>query len=212
MAFEECPPLRPFPVRPGKHLAPGWWWSSTTGRLVHYGCASMRLHVTLLDRDRRVRGLAARPLVLRWREEGGVRVHAPQLMLRLASGQAVLADCTARTELSQRQQYLASVVERMCAAVGWRYWMLGPVDLVYRRNVTWLSGYRHPRHHGGVQLAAALWEAFGEPAPLGEGVCRIGDPIRVFPALFHALWTGRLVADLGVPMHGRMPVWVGEPG
>jgi hypothetical protein len=33
------------PIRKGKRLAPGWWWSATTGRLVHYGSAAMRLHV-----------------------------------------------------------------------------------------------------------------------------------------------------------------------
>ncbi|MEV7004640.1 TnsA-like heteromeric transposase endonuclease subunit [Streptomyces sp. NPDC093982] len=98
VAFERCPPLRPFPARTGKRLAPGWWWSSTTGRLVHYASAAMRLHVMLLDRDPRVSGLAARPLELRWREPGRVRAHTPQLMLRLADGQGVLADCTARGE------------------------------------------------------------------------------------------------------------------
>ncbi|MFD4814373.1 TnsA-like heteromeric transposase endonuclease subunit [Streptomyces sp. NPDC058418] len=109
VAFEQCPPLRPFPVRKGKRTAPGWWWSSTTGRLVHYGSGAMRLHLMLLDRDPRVQGLAGRPLELRWRAPGGVRAHLPQVMLRLADGQGVLADCTARGELSQRQRSLAAV-------------------------------------------------------------------------------------------------------
>jgi hypothetical protein len=87
VVFERCPPLKPFPVRKGKRLAPGWWWSATTGQLVHYGSAAMRLHMMLLDRDPRVNGLAARPLELRWHELGKVRAHAPQLMLRLADGQ-----------------------------------------------------------------------------------------------------------------------------
>lgn len=94
VVFENCSPLKPFPVRKGKRLAPGWWWSATTGRLVHYGSAAMRLHVMLLDRDPRISGLAARPLELRWHVPSGVRAHAPQLMLRLADGQGVLADCT----------------------------------------------------------------------------------------------------------------------
>lgn len=205
--FEGCPPLKPFPVRTGKRLAPGWWWSATTGRLVHYGSAAMRLHVMLLDRDPRVSGLAARPLELRWHVPSGVRAHAPQLMLRLADGQGVLADCTARGELSRRQRSVAAVVGEICTAAGWRYWVLGPVDPVYRRNVAWLAGYRHPRHHGGRLLAASLQEVFAESAPLWEGVRRIGDPLVVLPALFHALWAGRLAADLGVAMHERMPVW-----
>lgn len=174
---------------------------------MHYGSAAMRLHVMLLDRDPRVSGLAARPLELRWREPSGVRAHAPQLMLRLAGGQGVLADCTGRGKLSRRQRVLAAVVKVICTAAGWQYWVLGPVDPIYRRNVTWLAGYRHPRHHGGRLLAAALLEAFAEPAPLGEGVRRFWDPLVVLPALFHALWAGRLAADLGAAMHERMPVW-----
>lgn len=98
VVFENCPPLKPFSVRKGKRLAPGWWWSATTGRLVHYGSAAMRLHVMLLDRDPRVSGLAARPLELRWHVPGGVRAHAPQLMLRLADGQG--CSPTAREEES----------------------------------------------------------------------------------------------------------------
>lgn len=85
--------------------------------------------------------------------------------------------------------------------------MLGPVDPIYRRNVTWLAGYRHPRHLGGQLLTAALQEVFAEPAPLWEGVRRIGDPLVVLPSLFHALWAGQLAADLGAAMHERTPVW-----
>ncbi|MCZ7430165.1 TnsA-like heteromeric transposase endonuclease subunit [Streptomyces sp. WMMC1477] len=205
--FERCPPLRPFPIRRGKRLAPGWWWSATTGRLVHYGSAAMRLHVMLLDRDPRVSGLAARPLELRWRERGETRMHAPQLMLRLADGEGVLADCRASQELSQRQRSLAAVVGEICGAVGWRYWVLGPVNPVYRRNVTWLARYRHPRYHGGQRLAAALEDTFAHPAPLWDGVRAIGDPLLVLPALFHALWAGQLAADLAAAMHERMLVW-----
>ncbi|WSG29293.1 TnsA-like heteromeric transposase endonuclease subunit (plasmid) [Streptomyces europaeiscabiei] len=207
VAFERCPPLRPFPRRKGKRTAPGWWWSATTGGLVHYGSGAMRLHLMLLDRDPRVQSLASRPLELRWRAPEGVRTHVPQVMLRLADGQGVLADCTAAGELSGRQRSLAAVVGEVCAAVGWRYWVLGPVDPVYRRNVTWLSGYRHPRYRAGQQLAAALRESFADRTPLWEGVRQTGDPMVVLPALFHALWAGQLSADLGAPMHERMPVW-----
>ncbi|GAA0690718.1 hypothetical protein GCM10009548_73160 [Streptomyces malaysiensis subsp. malaysiensis] len=87
VVFENCLPLKPFPARKGKRLVPGWWWSATTGRLVHYGSTAMRLHVMPLDRDPRVSSLTARPLELRRHAPSGVRAHAPQLMLRLADGQ-----------------------------------------------------------------------------------------------------------------------------
>ncbi|MFF4234121.1 TnsA-like heteromeric transposase endonuclease subunit [Streptomyces sp. NPDC001820] len=207
--FERCPPLRPFRARPGKRLAPGWWWSATTGRLVHYGTAAMRLHMMLLDRDPRVSALACRPLELRWIEDGRARLHAPHLMIRLASGQGVLADCTARAQLSQAQRSLGMVVGQACRRVGWRYWVLGPVDPVYQRNVTWLAGYRHPRYRGADELARAVREVFAVRRALVEGVGRIGDPILVLPAVFHGLWSGNLSADLRAPMHERMLVWSG---
>ncbi|MFI8345633.1 hypothetical protein ACIF8W_37040 [Streptomyces sp. NPDC085639] len=90
--------------------------------------------------------------------------------------------------------------------------MLGPVEPVYRRNVAWLAGYRHPRYQGGQSVAVALEEAFATRTPLGKGVREIGDPLVVLPALFHALWVGRLSADLGVPMHEAMPVWARVAG
>jgi hypothetical protein len=132
---------------------PGWWWSATNGKLVHYGSAAMRLHVMLLDRDPRICGLATRPLELRWHVSSGVRSHAPQLMFRLADGQGGLADCTGRSELSRHQRSLAAAVGEICAAVGWRYWVLGPVDPIYRRNVTLAGGIPTP--------AASRWPVTG---------------------------------------------------
>ncbi|MEU0036126.1 TnsA-like heteromeric transposase endonuclease subunit [Streptomyces sp. NPDC006333] len=206
VAFEDAPVVRPFVSRPGKRVAPGWWWSSTTGRLVHFGSAAMRTQVMLADQDPRVHALACRPLELRWQEDGRVRTHAPQLMLRLRDGGGVLADCTVRGEPSARQRWLARVVGWACAGVGWQYWLLGPVERVYRLNVTWLSRYRHPRCHGGMERARALQAVFCGGRPLVEGAAEVGDPIGVLPAVFHALWSGVLAADLSVPLHERTQV------
>ncbi|MFF5197941.1 hypothetical protein [Streptomyces anthocyanicus] len=110
----------------------------------------------LLGRDPRLSGLAARPLELRWHRPSGTRAHAPQPMLRPAEGQGVPAHRTGSKELSRRPRSLAAAATEICTAAGWRYWMLGPVDPVHRRNVIWLAGYRHPRHHSGQLPAAAL--------------------------------------------------------
>jgi hypothetical protein len=204
VAFEECLPVRPLRARPGKRLAPGWWWSATTGRLVHYGSAAARLHVMLLDRDPRVRAISARPVELRWSRDGRDRAHICDLMVRLTGGAAVLADCTTRPALSRRQRSTAQAVGHACRAAGWQYWVLGPVDPVYQRNVTSLAGYRHRRYRGTQDLACAVRDAFAADKPLADGVAEIGDPMRVLPAVFHALWCGELTADLGVPMHEQM--------
>lgn len=99
--------------------------------------------------------------------------------------------------------------------------MLGPVDPVYRRNVTWLAGYRHPRHHGGGLLADALQEAFAEPAPLREGVRTIrgsaAGASRAVPCPAGGTAGGGpggsdAGADAGVGPGGRVRAGSGMPG
>lgn len=94
VALEDCVPVQKFPVQRGRRTAPGWWWSATTGRLVHYGFGAMRTQVMMLDRDPSVAAIACRPVELLWRGRGGVVVsHAPHLMTRLIDGSGVLVDC-----------------------------------------------------------------------------------------------------------------------
>jgi hypothetical protein len=101
VCLEECRPVRRFPVRHGKRMAPGWWWSATEGRLVHYASGVMRTQVMLLDHDPSVVAIACRPVELTWREGDGVVVrHAPHLMARLVDGRGLLADCAGHGEIS----------------------------------------------------------------------------------------------------------------
>lgn len=160
VCLEDCGPVRPFPVRPGRRMAPGWWWSATDGRLVRYGSGVMRTQMMLLDRDPSVVALACRPVELTWRERDGACVrHAPHLMVRLSDGTGLLADCAGREELSQRLSSRAAVMETAAEAVGWQYRVLRPPDPVMAANLGWLAGYRHPRY-GGVGPAGRVAEAF----------------------------------------------------
>lgn len=115
----------------------------------------MRLHMVLLDHALRVSGLAG-TLELQWRGPRGMCSYALQLRVRLAGGQWALAGCVAGHEVSTRQGSVAWVVGEICASAGWQYWVWGPVGLVYRCNVVWLAGYRHPRFRGEPWLQAAL--------------------------------------------------------
>ncbi|WP_422519928.1 hypothetical protein [Streptomyces sp. 5.8] len=80
----DYPVVRGFPVRRGRRLAPGCWWSATTSRLVGYGSAAMRDAVMLLDRDPQVVGIACRPVEFVWEEQGRVVTHTPDLAVALA--------------------------------------------------------------------------------------------------------------------------------
>ncbi|MFE5869539.1 TnsA-like heteromeric transposase endonuclease subunit [Streptomyces roseifaciens] len=205
VVFEDCPAVRPFPVRSGRRVAPGWWWSSTTGRLVAYGSGVMRTQLMLLDRDPAVVALACRPVELVWREGGTVVGHAPSLMAKLKDGNGLLVDCVGRSGPSARLAERARVVAAAAEAVGWHYRLAGPPDPVLVANVRWLAGYRHPRYAAGPWMPI-LVEAFGSPRPVVEVVRKLDDPIAVWPAVFHALWSGVLRVRLDEPLHERAVV------
>lgn len=200
--LEECQPVRQFTVLKGRRVAPGWWWSATNGRLVHYGFKAMRTQVMMLDHDPGVAALACRPVELLWRGRGGRTVaHAPHLMARLTDGSGLLVDCAGRFGAGRRLVRRAAHVEAAAVAAGWHYRLVGPPPSVVEANVRWLAGYRHPRCAQGRLPEVA--ECFRTPLPLLEGVRLLGDPIAVWPAVFHAVWTGVLRMPLERPLHER---------
>lgn len=210
--LEDCGPVRSFPVRPGKRMAPGWWWSATDGRLVRYGSGVMRTQVMLLDHDPEVVAVACRPVEFVWRDpDGSCLEHAPHLMARLAGGSGLLVDCAGREETSRRLAHRAAVVTAAVASVGWSYRIARPPDPVLAANLGWLAGYRHPRYRG-AELARRAVDAFLRPRPLIEGARELGDPADVLPVVFHALWDGALSAPLDKPLHERVTVTVGRAG
>lgn len=150
--------------------------------------------------------LAGRPLRVVWCDgKGRVRSWVPQLFARYTGGTALLADCpSVPGGGGERARLAAQYVSAACAEVGWLYRRLEPIDHVLAANVRWLAGYRHPRNAGGLERMAAVQEAFRDPRPLIEGVRAVGDPMAVWPAVFHALWSGRLKVPLSRPLHERV--------
>lgn len=45
-----------------------------------------------------------------------------------------------------------------------------------------------------------MLEAFTEPRPLMAGAAAAGEVLTALPVLYHALWNGRLAADLTRPL------------
>lgn len=201
--LEECVPVQQFPVLKGRRIAPGWWWMATSGRHVHYGFGAMRTQVMLLDRDPEVIAVACRPVELMWRGRGGnVVSHAPHLMARLANGSGVLIDCAGARGAGRRLVRRAVHVESAAEAAGWHYRLVGPPSAAVEANVRWLAGYRHPRC--APDGLSRVTECFRVLRPLVEGVRLLGDPIAVWPAVFHALWRGVLSTALDRPLHERV--------
>ncbi|MFD7461072.1 MULTISPECIES: TnsA-like heteromeric transposase endonuclease subunit [unclassified Streptomyces] len=202
--FEQLQPVAAFPMVPGRRWGPGWWWSATTAGHVMHGSQAMCTQLMLLDRDPQVVGLSARPVRLIWRDPGSGRVltWVPQVFARYADGGALLADCPASEEpAGDRAARAAVALAAACAAVGFTYRRLMPPERVLGANVRWLAGYRHPRYRDAGGLEQAVLEAFAAPRPLMAGAAAAaGDVLSALPVLYHALWSGRLSADLSRPL------------
>nr|WP_030382666.1 MULTISPECIES: TnsA-like heteromeric transposase endonuclease subunit [unclassified Streptomyces] len=212
--FEQLAPVAAFPVVPGRRFGPGWWWSATTSGHVPHGSQAMCMQLMLLDRDPQVVGLSARPVRLIWRDPGHGRVltWVPQVFARYADGRALLADCPAGAEpAGDRAARAAAALGAACAAAGFTYRRLAPPDKVVAGNVRWLAGYRHPRYRDAGGLEQAVLEAFAAPRPLMAGAAAAGEVLSTLPVAYHALWSGRLMADLTRPLGEHTLVSAGCP-
>ncbi|WP_424864269.1 TnsA-like heteromeric transposase endonuclease subunit [Streptomyces sp. SAI-163] len=212
--FEQLKPVAAFPVVPGRRWGPGWWWSATTGGHVMHGSQAMCTQLMLLDRDPQVVGLSARPVRLIWRDPDSGRdlTWVPQVFARYADGRALLADCPAGTEpAGDRAARAAAVLGAACAAAGFTYRRLVPPDKRVAANVRWLAGYRHPRYRDAGGLEQAVLQAFAAPRPLMAGAAAAGEVLTTLPVTYHALWSGRLSADLTRPLGEQTLVSAGRP-
>lgn len=212
VAFEVGLPVRRFTPRKGQRHLSGSWWSATTGGHIGYESWLERDHLTLLDHDRSVVGIASQPMWLRWINESGRSVaHAPDYFVRRADGNGELIDC--RPVERRRPEDVArfDATAQACAQLGWRYRLVDAVDPLLTANLRWLAGYRHPRYRV-TATAAALLDVCATPTPLIVAAESVGDPISVLPVLFHLVWTQELSADLSVPLQGHRLVTAADGG
>ena len=202
--FEELAPVAAFPVVPGRRWGPGWWWSATTGRHVLHGSQAMRMQsdgAGPRSAGGGPGGAAGAAALARSGQRAGV-TWVPQLFARYADGirPARRLPRPRPAPAGQRRARAAVVLAAACAAVGWTYRRLVPPDEVMAANLRWLAGYRHPRHRDAGGLEQAVLEAFAAPRPLMAGATAAGEALTALPVLYHALWNGRLTADLTRPL------------
>lgn len=206
--FERCLPVRRFRPHKGQRHLSGSWWSATTGGHVGYESWLERDFLMLLDHDPSVVGIVSQPLWLYWVDAEGRSVsHAPDFFAGYADGSAELIDCRAVERRRPSDVAKFEATAQACADLGWRYRLVGAVDLVLTANVRWLASYRHPRYRA-EPVAAELLDACSGPFPLMAAAESVGDPIAVLPVLFHLLWTQELTVELAVPLHANRVVQV----
>lgn len=200
IAFEDALPAREFLSYRGQRHFPGLWWLATTGRHVGYESWLERDRVMALDFDRAVTGVSSQPFTLSWGGRSRRVSHTPDYFARLADGSGVVVDVRPADRVGPQDAVKFEATAAACALVGnWSFRLVHELEPVLAANVRWLSGYRHPRH-GDPDLGPLLWRVFADGAALLAGVSEVADPLRGLPVLFHLLWRGDLVTDMGVPL------------
>ncbi|MFK0026642.1 TnsA-like heteromeric transposase endonuclease subunit [Streptomyces sp. NPDC090798] len=122
----------------------------------------------LLDFDPHVVAFASQPFWLYWDDGRRMRRHAPDWFARLDDESGVVIDCRPPGRIGPRDQEAFDATGRACAAVGWRFRLVGEVDRMQSLNLRWLAGYRHPRYQGSEAVRARLSEVFAQPRELPE--------------------------------------------
>ncbi len=194
--FESVPPERRFPAFRGQDNWCGWYWSATCGDHVGFESWLERDRLVLIDFDPLVTGMASQPFRLSWTGPDGKRIrHTPDFFVRRSDGTGLVVDVRPDDRIEPRDAVKFAATAAACSLVGWDFMRVGAPDAVLMANARWLAGYRHPRVHR-PDVAARLMAAFAENAPLLEGARKVGDPIAVFPVLYHLLWRRVLAADV----------------
>ena len=193
-----CLPVRSFPSYKGQRNYPGWFWSSTTGKLVGFESWVERGHLVALDFAAEVTAIVSQPFWLCWRTPAGKPArHAPDFFARLSGGGALVIDSRPRDVAGDEDRQAFAATRRACEVLGWTYAVCGEMDPVVAANQRWIACYRHPRC-GDPATEARLLEAFGRGLSLMEGAEAAGDPLATLPVLFHLMWRRQLVADLSL--------------
>lgn len=193
--FELASPTRKFIAFKGQKNFTGDYWAATTRGLVGYESWVERDAAMALDFDPAVIALASQPFRLLWADGDRDREHTPDYFARLSDGTGVVVDVRPESLVDEETAEVFAFTARVCAAVGWRFRLVGDLDQPFRANLRWLARYRHPRCHR-TSVAEELREVFTEPQMLFTGADRVGHRMGVLPVLYHLLWRHELTADL----------------
>jgi hypothetical protein len=195
-------PAREFRWYKGRLHYSGWYWYATLARLVVYESRLELARIMLADFDPGVAGLAAQPFLLTGADGTRVRRHVPDLLLMSADGGVTVVDVKAPSRLADpavKAQF--AWTRRVCAERGWGFEAWSGADPQMLANVGFLAGYRRSSVIAG-ELIPAVLDAAGRQPSIGaiERALSQHRPELVRPVVLHLVWSGRLRADLHLPL------------
>jgi hypothetical protein len=133
-------PVRSFRSFRGQCNFPGWYWSSTLGRLVGFESWVKRDHLVALDFDPDVVDIVSQPFWLVWRDEQGrQRRHAPDFLVRLTGGLRLVLDSRPLELIRDRDGAAFAAMSQASGMVGWEYAVWDRLDPVMAIIAGWAA-------------------------------------------------------------------------
>jgi hypothetical protein len=174
--------------------------------LVAYESRLELARIMLADYDPEVTGIAAQPFQLAGRDDGVLRRHVPDLLLKRADGGVLVVDVKPAHRLDDAT--VRAVFDWTAMVVGWRGWRFeawSGADAVLLSNVAFLAGYRRGLVVDRSLLGEVLAAAACQDTIAGTERAVDAPPAQVRPVVLHLLWTGRLRTDLSAPIGPAEP-------
>jgi hypothetical protein len=205
-------PVREFRWYKGRRHYSGWYWSSTTQRMVVYESRLELARIMLADFDPSVVSIAAQPLQLKGVDGDRSRRHVPDLLLMDRDGGVTVVDVKSPHKRDDpKVRALMTWTRNVVGLRGWDFeeWYGAPQSVL--ANVFFLAGYRR-RTVVDQSLPSDVVAAVGEGSTIAdvERVLAAGDVASVRPVVLHLLWTGMLATDLNRPLDGLSVVRPGN--
>ncbi len=181
------------------HLG-GRYLFATTGEHVPFESRLEQDALRFLDHSHAALHVAAQPLKLKFRYEGGKYVHFPDFLVDCGADPRMLLNIRTQAYLHTVQAVRAFAAARaLAAALGWAYQTWSEADTALNLNLRFLGGFRFPPYNF-EELAPRLLRICAGPTRLDDLAGRISPETLTRPVLFHLLWCQDLQADLTRPL------------
>ncbi|MEU4235640.1 TnsA-like heteromeric transposase endonuclease subunit [Nonomuraea sp. NPDC026600] len=196
-------PWRTFRWHLGQKHYSGTYWSATERAHVIYESRLELARLLYADFDPGVSRILAQPFLITVRADGATRRHVPDFLLLTEAGLVVVdvkpAHRLSRPEVAFTFEWCRAVME----ARGWGYQIWSEPPTAEMSNIRFLAGYRRDWLFD-ADLLTALGRANLDGATLEEAFGAVAgwDSRLVRAAVFHLLWSGRLVTELERPLSG----------
>lgn len=193
--FEDCHPVRDFPTWRGKRHYSGLLFMQRLGAHVGFESLAERSFLMEVDRLAGVGGVSSQPMWIRWSVPNPTD-HAPDFFVRLLDGSGMLVDVRPLGKIDASARAVFDRTAAVCAALSLRYVVFSAESKTRDANLRFLMRFRDPGWFVEPETEALV----GFSGSLRDAVGALGGGGDALGLCFALVWSGRLDADLEVPL------------